>query len=402
MNSEKQPSEEQLTEIFITACTSHNDGDLHTARKLYNFLLEHVDSPLLRYNLGLIAYKEKDYPGAVAQLKQGLTMQPDDQDMLFNLALAYKACGEQRAAIEYYKKLLTLAPDHIDALFNLAGCYRDLLDDETAINFYEKILTLKDDFAPAINNAAYCCQRAEKHSKALSYYRKIVKLRPDNEAAQHMIAALEGTTVNKTPEAYVRETFDDYAAHYETSLVDQLDYSVPEKLRAAIQCHPECPNHFTRGIDLGCGTGLSGTAFADCVAELYGIDLSEKMLEIAATKNIYKELVQTGIIEYFSGTQHHYDFIIAADVFGYIGELEETFAQIRKKALSEAVFCFSTERSDGAQLTLGATGRFAHHPDYIHQLSRATDWAVLAKTATELRKEKGKWIKGDLWVLCPM
>ncbi|PIE72056.1 MAG: hypothetical protein CSA20_09740 [Deltaproteobacteria bacterium] len=402
MNSVKQPSEEQLTEIFVTACTHHNDGDLTTARKLYNLLLEYVDSPLIRYNLGLIAYEGKNYAEAVDQFKQGLIMDPDDQDILFNLALSYKACGEQSTAIEYYKKLLALAPNHIDALFNLAGCYRDLLDDDSAIKFYEKILTLKEDFAPAINNAAYCCQRAGKHSKALSYYRQIVKLRPDNEAAQHMIAALEGTTVNTTPEAYVRETFDDYAAHYETSLVDQLDYSVPEKLRAAIQSHSELPSHFTLAMDLGCGTGLSGAAFGDCVAEFHGIDLSKKMLEIAATKNIYKELVQTGIMEYFSGTQRHYDLIIAADVFGYIGELKETFVQIRKKTLSEAVFCFSTERSDGAQFTLGATGRFAHHPNYINQLAKATGWAVLAKTATELRKEKGKWIKGDLWILRPM
>ncbi len=402
MSSEKHPSEKQLHDLFVTACTSHNDGDLTTARKLYNLLLEYVDSPLLRYNLGLIAYEEKDYAKAVTQFKQGLTMQPDDQDMLFNLALAYKACKEHGAAIEYYKKLLALTPDHIDALFNLAGCYRDLLDDETAIKFYEKILTLKEDFAPAINNAAYCCQRAGKNHKALSYYRQIVKLRPDNEAAQHMIAALEGTTVNTTPEAYVRETFDDYAAHYETSLVDQLDYSVPEKLRAAIQSHPELASHFTLAIDLGCGTGLSGAAFGDCVAEFHGIDLSEKMLEIAATKNIYKKLVQTGIREYFSGTQHHYDLIIAADVFGYIGELEETFTEIRQKTLSEAVFCFSTERSDRAQFTLGATGRFAHHPNYIDQLARATGWAVLAKTATKLRKEKGEWIKGDLWILRPI
>ncbi|PIE72059.1 MAG: hypothetical protein CSA20_09725 [Deltaproteobacteria bacterium] len=402
MNSKKQPCEEQLQEIFVAACAHHNDGDLPAARKLYTLLLKYVDSPLLRYNLGLISHEEKDYAEAMAQFKRGLAMQPEDQDMLFNLALASKACGEHGAAIEYYKNLLALAPDHIDALFNLAGCYRDLLDDKTAIKIYEKILTLKEDFAPAINNAAYCCQRAGKHNKALSYYRQIVKLRPDNEAAQHMIAALEGTTVNKAPEAYIRETFDDYAAHYETSLVDQLDYSVPEKLRAVIQSHPELPSHFTLAIDLGCGTGLSGAAFGDCVAEFHGIDLSEKMLEIAATKNIYKELMQTGIREYCSGTQHHYDLIIAADVFGYIGELEETFAQIRQKTLAEAVFCFSTERSNGAQLTLGATGRFAHHPSYIDQLARATGWAVLSKTATELRKEKGEWIKGDLWILRPM
>ncbi len=56
-----------------------------------------------------------------------------------------------------------------------------------------------------------------------------------------------------------------------------------------------------RGLDLGCGTGLSGAAFRGMVDVLTGIDLSTKMIARAKAKGIYDDLVHVDISSFLTG-----------------------------------------------------------------------------------------------------
>jgi predicted TPR repeat methyltransferase len=50
---------------------------------------------------------------------------------------------------------------------------------------------------------------------------------------------------------------------------------------------------FVESLELACGTGLVGQALGEKgFRNIYGCDISEKMLEIAETKNIYRSLDQ--------------------------------------------------------------------------------------------------------------
>jgi predicted TPR repeat methyltransferase len=53
--------------------------------------------------------------------------------------------------------------------------------------------------------------------------------------------------------------------------------------------------------------------------------------------------------------------------------------------------------STGYQLQ--KTGRFAYSRDYIHNIAADGGWSLVTEKKTRLRKERERWIDGDLWIL---
>ncbi|WP_163336632.1 tetratricopeptide repeat protein [Desulfopila sp. IMCC35008] len=394
-------SADEINDMFATACEYQNSLEYDRAKAIYLHMLTHVDGPLLRYNLGLVYFDLKEYTKATEQFKIGITMQPEDQDMLFNLAISQKASGDTHSAIASYLQLLELNDKHLDALYNLAGCYRENRETKAAIRYYELVLLHDPENDAATNNLAFTFHLTGDLERALYYYRQLLRLRPNHAPASHMIAALEGATPTQPPDEYIKEVFDNYSATYEESLTKKLDYSVPEQLRTVMDTFRGTSESFERGIDLGCGTGLSALAFQDVVKEFHGIDLSPKMIERAREKNIYTNLIAGNILNILQERIDHqpYDFILAADVFIYLGELNEFFETIRNCSSAHALFCFSTEKTaSGRRYQLRPSGRYAHSRDYIHETLALNGWEVLVCKDADLRKEKGDWIQGDLWI----
>jgi predicted TPR repeat methyltransferase len=129
------------------------------------------------------------------------------------------------------------------------------------------------------------------------------------------------------------------------------------------------------------------------------VDLSANMLLQAKEKDCYDNLYQDSIIHYLQTTNQTYDFFLATDVFIYVGALEDIFTALRAIARPDAVFCFSTESLDSPGFQLRSTGRFAYSRDYILKIAAAAGWTVLTEEKTKLRKERERWIDGDLWIL---
>jgi predicted TPR repeat methyltransferase len=82
--------------------------------------------------------------------------------------------------------------------------------------------------------------------------------------------------------------------------VDDLGYRGPELLFRAVlsvRAAARKPAFFKRAIDLGCGTGLRGTAFAKEVDHFIGIDLSPRMIERARATGFYAELEVADMVQ---------------------------------------------------------------------------------------------------------
>jgi len=396
-------SDEELNRLFTEACNAQTEERFTDAIEKYLMLLEYFpDAAMLHYNLGLVYYSLENSPGALHEFSLALTSQPEDSDTLFNLALSQKKTGDSQAAIVSYRRLLEATPDNTDCWYNLAGCYRDTFADEPAISCYQRVLTLDSEYLPALNNLAYLYHRSGNMQQAEICYRKVLNLRPEDDSAHYMLASLIGTPLDHAPDSYVRHFFDAYAEGFEKSLVDELGYDTPRQLYACFKkCtnRKEVKNEFEHGLDLGCGTGLSGIAFKKIMNVLDGVDLSANMLLQAAGKNCYTGLHQDNIIHYLQTTPETYDFFIATDVFIYVGELGDIFRALRTVARPGAIFCFSTETLDSTGYQLQKTGRFAYSGTYIHNIADITGWKVLTEKRRRLRKERERWIDGDLWVL---
>lgn len=390
---------EVINDLFQSACQLHQDGRLDEAKAIYHELLDHIDAPLLHYNLGLIYYAQEEMGSALACFEHALAGNPEDTDSLFNLALCQKNCGRLEEASRSFMKLLDQDPNNVDTLYNLASCQRERRNDEEAIALYLKVLELAPDHRSATSNLAYMYQLTDDTARAIHYYQKLLELTPGHAAAKHMLASLLGNTPDSPPESYVRDIFDNYSDHYEESLVKNLQYNVPEQLRKHFNQLPNVPARFSHGIDLGCGTGLSGIAFNDIITILDGVDLSEKMLALAKEKQIYHSLVVGNISDALKGTNSTYDFAIAADVFAYFGNLHETFRLLSACTSPGSVFCFSTEAGSEERYALRPSGRFSHGHQYIRDLAAEFRWSIELQESTNLRMERGGWVSGYLWIL---
>lgn len=400
MTQSAEPTPDEFNALFLEACEDHQNQNYPAAQKGYVQLLSYFpEAPILHYNLGLLFFEIKEYGKAVESLLLAAQYNPTDSDILFNLALSHKKNGNLEAAIGMYKDVLQFEPDSVDALYNLGGCYREQKRYDKAIESYLRVLYLESNHMSAINNLAYVYHVQGDTENAIRFFTKVLELKPDHDAAAHMLAALTGAEVSSSPEAYVKEVFDHYSLHYENSLVVELEYAVPEKIKHAIREDGQLRKSFCHGLDLGCGTGLSGEAFHGMTECLDGLDLAPKMVELAHEKDIYTALYVSGIDEFLGEDVGPYDFVLAADVFGYLGDLRDVFAAVHHRTTEDVLFCFSTETVSGDGYKLRSTGRFAHSECYIEAVAGETGWRIHKKLKASLRKEKGVWIEGNLWFI---
>lgn len=219
----------------------------------------------------------------------------------------------------------------------------------------------------------------------------------------YKLLALKGEIVDKSSSEYVTKEFDDFAKSFETVLIDKLKYNTPDELFQLIKPLLTKKNHY-KIVDLGCGTGLLGEKLKLISNSLIGVDLSSKMLEQAANKNIYTELVQSDI-ESFLDTQinnkNYSDIFTATDVFVYIGNLDTTFKGINKSITEDGYFAFSVEllENDTTSFQLNTTGRFSHSLEYINNLANSYDFKIVEQKQTVIRQELNEDVIGAIFVL---
>lgn len=396
---------EDIEQVYAQALAAHEQGDVAAAVELYGKILLHFpDADVVLYNQGLALFDLERYAEAAQVLAQAAELRKDDADTWYNLALALKQGERYAEAVDAYTQALVLQPDDRDVLFNLANCCRESGDAEQAATVYTRLLELEPEHASALNNFAYLCHRQQDYSQAEELYLRLLELEPDHAGALHMLAALRGDAEEAPEKAYVRDLFDQYSDSFEQSLVEKLEYRVPEllaKLVSRILSKEKEGDKkiYQHGLDLGCGTGLAGEFFKSSCAQLTGVDLSEKMIAQATDKNLYHRLVADDVVHFLKQDEQHYDLLMAADLLTYLADLEPLLRAAHQRSAAGALFVFSTEHGEEAQWQVCPTGRFAHHPDYVAEAARRCGWQVLHSEGADLRREADFWVRGDLFVL---
>lgn len=390
-------NEEEIKGMFDKAHGLILNDQYPEAKKILLELINYFPTAfLLNYNLGLCYYMEESFDIAIDHYEKALADYPGNSDIIYNLALCYKKLNNLSLAITCFESILEIQKDDAELLYNLAGCYRENLQLEKAKVKYEESLAIEPDFHSAINNLAYTYHRLGEAENAKKAYERLLELRPDHPSAMHMLTTISQTsaTSGHTPIEYVRELFDDFSEHFDKRLIENLDYQVPTKIGEEVQAlAQEAGVRFSQTIDLGCGTGLAGQELRPYTDRMVGVDVAPKMIEKSRDKDIYDELFASNINDLDKTTK--FNLIVAADVFAYIGDLEETFKQIKMLAAAESYLVFSVEKlSSKDDMHLESTGRYSHSLHYIKKLTEANDMDLLTSKETNIRKEAGKWLLG--------
>ena len=393
-------SGDDLNRLFAGACDDLAAERFAEARDTCRLLLDFLPAAaILHYNLGLACFGLGAFAEARDAFVLGALHAPADTSALFYLALSEKRLGDIAAAIVAYRRVLELAPEQTDCLFNLAGCYRDSGDSGQAITGYRRVLELDDSYLIAAAALAHLHHARGEIDEAALWYHHLLARQPGDEAARYLLDALTGTPHEHAPESYVRGLFDSCAAGFEQTLVTDLGYDNPAQLHACLQRCPGHHDHYAHGLDLGCGTGLSGLPFCGAVGLLDGVDLSVNMLALARDKGCYAVLHTDSIAHHLQATAERYDLFIATDVFIYIGDLDPVFAGVRARMPAGGLFGFSVESCEGADFVLQATRRYAQSAGYIRRLAATHGFEVLQLAPSAIRKEHGQDLPGFIAIL---
>lgn len=359
-------------------------------------------SAFAHYLLGSVRLSQGQYAEAARHLGRSVELGTPFFEALHNLGTARMQLGQRQAALEAFDKALSLR-QHPEAWQSRGLVLQHLDRHADAVDSFMKVLALHPDHPQAWASLGSSYQVQGDVEQARKAYDRALTLTADpNEQARihYSLASLQAQTApEKAPQAYVQHLFDQCADQFDEILVGQLGYRGPERLfEAACQVRHDGG---WRVLDLGCGTGLCGKVFQHKASVMDGVDLSPGMLDKARQLGIYRSLSHQDIQQHLTESKQTYDCMIAADVFVYVGKLDDVFAGMAAHLATGGMVCFSIETlpDPGADFELRTSGRYAQSLAYIDKLAASHGLETKVTFAQPVRMEKGLPVDGQFFVL---
>jgi predicted TPR repeat methyltransferase len=387
----------------------HRAGDLAQAERLYRRVVASRPREANAHNLlGVVARQRGEARTALQHTARALALDPEAPVFLANHGGALAEAGELRDAVGFLRAALRRRPEDSVALRNLGQALAALGDPGAALKPLERAAALAPDAVePHLALAHARREVGDAEGAAVAAEAALARAAPDSALAaqaEFLLAALGRAAVpDRAPASYVRDLFDGFAERFDTDLAGGLGYRTPELLAAALR-DVGARDGRGRGLDLGCGTGLSGLALAPLVGRLEGLDLSPRMLAQARRRGIYAALHQADLLQWLPAHLVSFDLIAAADVLNYLGDLRPALAGIAAALRPGGLAGFSLEAGEkdgggGAPFTLGASMRYRHDAGHAAVLAAEAGLEVLARRDAALRQERGEPVAGVLLVL---
>lgn len=256
---------------------------------------------------------------------------------------------------------------------------------------------IDEEALAAAYEAARTAEDAGDIETAARLFARCLEIDPADHCGVVMRLAKYGRAAPTTaPPSYVATLFGQHAEAFDRILVGDLGYDVPASARRLAGPFVSAP---ARMLDLGCGTGLAGLAFADLAGDIVGVDLAEAMLERTDARGVYGDLYVAEAVTFLAEwDEAPFDVILATDVWPYLGDLAPFAAAAARCLTPNGLVVASTERAEeGWRVT--TTQRFAHAPAYVHATHAAAGFEVIAEEEITVRLEEGVPVPGDLFVL---
>lgn len=421
-------------------------GNLDKAVDYYQKSLSYAENPEVRVQLGKTQAGSGNTAGAIENYKRALIASPNNIKMLFLLAQQYYEDGDYSNAEKHYLKLLETNKHDARVLNNLGRLYAETGRIEKAIECYNH--AIKTDCSQAIifENLGKAYLKAGETEKSEQAFLKSMELNPDSpetcynlgmiysqigniEKARQFLVKVTEMEIPKgfekpdeflmavkyhlsyldQPEQFdenhkifVANLFDDFAQKFENTLVDNLNYQAPKIIAKYAKSRLEPNSKYKHLLDLGCGTGLCGKHMSPFVSHLTGIDISTKMVEKTRSLNIYDKVIHGEIVEEANKLHDQYDIIVAADVFIYIGGINNVFSACSRICNQDGLFIFSIESlpvNESVDYKLYDTGRYKHSINYLDSIAKKHKFKIIENIPCALRKEHHKDVEGAIIAL---
>jgi predicted TPR repeat methyltransferase len=359
------------------------------------------------------AYENFEFSKACYLFSQIVTESgPSVNGAMFNLAGILHMVGYPSLAVYHVSRLLRRSPD-----------------DMISHTFLWNITQAAADGAISSENDAHlleCCVRCytwlcEKNPLDVTSNHRLTTLGRSPNTGNHSIA--DKKTAAKALNAYARKIYEDMGDVFENRLVDKLGYKGPRILFEMITDVMKTDDNLFPALgkwnilDVGCGSGLVGHAFAplvnavavpdasfdgdmsnvvkatfasssdsDCFNTEYenisplfaarkqmeeseasgfmvGVDISSKMCEITAGTKTYSHVACCDAVVALDVFARNIegisspllDMVVVADTFIYLGPLDPSFAASRRALRPGGLLVFSIEDLDQSLMRMPTT-----------------------------------------------
>jgi predicted TPR repeat methyltransferase/Tfp pilus assembly protein PilF len=398
----------------LMALFQHEKGDIETAVIWYKkSLAKDTQQPMVWSNYGLALSIVSQDRSAIEAFEMAISQASDCEAAWFNKGIVHGRRQEYEAAIQSFKVACDLSEDPTFSIrmlgsyhlkmgqFTQASMYfqhlADLAPDEASkaqiLEFYSAALSTSKAAHLDENDLDAERLRGVISHRVMETLEDISGLPDGHPSKEHILDGIHGRVSHHPPEGYIESLFDKYAMKYESHLRNVLSYQVPELVGRLVTKYSLKPKTM---LDLGCGTGLCSDHIES--PHRVGIDVSHQMLRYAKERNTYQALHLGDLTTVCSELSEKFDLVVAGDVFVYIGRLDELMIEIGRILNSAGHVIFSTESSAKADYHLSYTGRYQHSSEYIQQVTLVAGLSLIEKQAVQLRREEGRWVKGDLWI----
>ncbi len=338
---------------------------------------------------------------ALTSCDQAIRINPQHAGAQYNRGNALQALGRLEDALAAYEQAIQLKPDYAEAHSNRGNILFSLEQTESALAAYAQSIQLKPDLPEVHNNLGNVLIKLGCLPEAVRALKTELRLSPESRNTRYLLATLgEEDAPQQSPSEYVSRLFNDCADRFDERLVDTLGYDAPQQLFNAVSALVDAPAKQLDILDLGCGTGLCGAAFAGLANHLTGVDLAERMIAKATERGLYTDFIQADVCQALEQDERKFDLVLSGDVFIYIGKLDDVFRLVSQRLKPGGLFAFSIEVNDsGDDYILRQSGRYAQSPEYIKRLANASHLDQLGYHPGTLRYEHGAPIAGSVIVL---
>ncbi|MBQ9035451.1 MAG: tetratricopeptide repeat protein [Alphaproteobacteria bacterium] len=384
----------------VSFCTADYDTALQYYQKMYEY---NNNSYIAMINIANTYYSMGKYVLALEFANKSLKKHPSSSSAHILAGNALSAMGKYEKAITMYMQVYEQDPHRTEILNSLSDAYRAINDWENCLLFGWRYIKNNAEHPAAMQlNFGYLlyeCYSEKSEELAQKFAAKWLKFFPQNKIVQHMASAIiDGRSLQNSDAEFIKATFNVFAPDFEQTLAE-LDYQAPSLIFTTLSHHLK---HFLWNkyhiIDLGCGTGLCGIKIKKFATfkGLIGVDLSEKMIEEAAKKKVYSQLVCDDICHYLENTPYLFEIAVAADVWTYFGDLTKAFVRVSRALMPDGlfVFTFSENSLNEHDYFLTSSGRFVHTAEYVEKVLKNTGLRLLSMEKQILRNEAEKPVYG--------
>ncbi len=383
-------------------------GDLPAAVSCYReAIARSPQGHALHMDLGAALWKTGDSPGALEEFERAVVASPAVAEAHYNLGSARLELGRFDAAIESAREALRLRPEFSEALILCAAGLAATGAIDASVELLDRLTGREVATCQRYVLLAARLMNSRLFAPARRCLEEALREEPGEPIARHLMAALTGENPERPIEGYVRQLFDTSAATFDRELVEKLGYGIPGEMVDALQTIRGAPQGPWDVLDLGCGTGLVGKEIVSHSRRLVGIDLAPNMIHQSRERQVYTDLRCADLVVGLAKEEElraRYDVVTAADVFIYVGKLDDVVPAVRRVLHQGGLFAFSAEALEAVEedspqgYRLGVMGRYAHSADYLRRLAMGNGFKVELLRGTRIRFEHRRPVQGWLTV----